>query len=287
MSVLSKLRSSGVAHAVSHAAGKVGSAAKQQVQAAATTAKQDAMDAAQSAAKTALQKLFGPVFHAQAKLPPYTPLPAGALDAAKARSSGMTHVQRLARDSHDGPHEPVTLAISGTRAQLEAALEQAGWAKSKPESVSADVRAALALVTSNTALGKLVRVQDDASPMSTMYVGGQAQVMAFEKNNDHHQGRDHLRVFATGQTDAQGRPVWEIAASRDLAFDLDTRTLHACHQIDHHVDRERDMVMADLLGTGRVADWHVAQGKRPAAVSDYLARHYPTDGNVYEVSLAG
>ena len=103
-------------------------------------------------------------------------------------------------------------------------------------------------------------------------------MIAFEKNNDHHQGRDHLRIFASGKTDAQGRPIWEIAATRDLAFNLNTQTLHATHQIHHHLDGERDMVMADLLGTGNVASWNVAQGVRPANVTDFLKRQYTTDG---------
>ena len=133
----------------------------------------DGMDAPKKAAEAALQKLFGPVFHAQANLPPYTKLPAQALADAKARSTGMTYVQRLARDSHGGPHEPVTLAVSGTLPELETTLEKAGWVKSEKESPTADIRSALSLLTGNTALGKFVDVQDDAdSPMSTMYVDG-------------------------------------------------------------------------------------------------------------------
>jgi hypothetical protein len=45
------------------------------------------------------------------------------------------------------------------------------------------------------------------------------------------------------------------------------------------------MVMADLLGTGQVADWKVASGQPAPADAAHLAKSYQTDNNVYLVAL--
>ena len=253
--------------------------------------KKEAEAALASAAKSgtplnrALDQVLPEKYVAHAALPGYTPLPAAELDAAKARSGDLTHPLGVIRDPHGGMHEPLSLEVSGTRSQLVRALKQAGWVQAEPATRGAQLRTDLSLALAGTGLSKRVDLDEKNSPVSAMLVNGKPQVLSFEKNDDHHQGRDHLRIYPTGRTDARGRPVWAIAATRDVQYTLNLRTFKASHQIDHAIDRERDMVMADLLNTGQVADWKVARGQPGPAEAAHLKQAYQTDNNLYLVDL--
>ena len=59
-------------------------------------------------------------------------------------------------------------------------------------------------------------------------------------------------------------------------------------------DRERDLIMRDLLASGQVTTWASVQGQRPAGLEgsplptgDLSVHQYRTDGRVYEVRLGG
>lgn len=219
-----------------------------------------------------------------ANLPAYTALPPGALSAAEARSQGMTVPQPVIRNPQGSPCEPVTLYVTGTQAQLEAALAKQGWKKADNLSLWNGVKSDLTLLDRVTGLSKIFNYNYNSSPMTVMSVNGKKMVMAFDKNDDHHTGRDHLRVFETGKTDAQGRPVWAIAATRDTAIDIKLPSTGKNHQTDNHLDPERDMIMADLLKSG-VKDWNVAQGKMSPADQAHVDKTYQYDGKVYTASL--
>jgi hypothetical protein len=55
--------------------------------------------------------------------------------------------------------------------------------------------------------------------------------------------------------------------------------------VDTHLDPERDMVMADLLGTGDVRDWRIAQGKPSGSDAARIGQRWQTDGRVHVVNL--
>lgn len=251
----------------------------------ASSLQEDGLDAGKSAAEAAFQKLFGPTLELQAKLPAYDALSPTALAAAQARSPGTTTPQQCISSPNGQLHEPVTLTVTGTQAQLQAALEKAGWVVAKPNTTANGVLSGVSLASSLPGLSKYISVGDSGGAMSSMLLDGKPQVMAFEKNDDQHRGRDHLRVFATGQINASGQPIWAIAATRDTAFKLNTATLSASHVIDHDIDPERNQVMADLLGSGEVANWTVAKGTRSATDAQAIQHNYVTDGNVYQVAL--
>jgi hypothetical protein len=242
----------------------------------------DALDPGKTVAEAALQKLLGPTVELAGRLPGYDPLPPGALAAAEARSPGLTTPQQFIRSADGHTHEPITLTVAGSQAQLEAALEKAGWVVAKPNTTANGLRSGLSLASSLPGLSSVIDVGDAGGPMSTMLLDGRPQVLAMEKNDDHHRGRDHLRVFATGQTNASGQPIWAIAATRDTAFKINTATLSASHAIDHDLDPERDQVMADLLSSDAVSTWMVARALPTDAAA---VQHYSTDGNVFQVTL--
>jgi hypothetical protein len=191
-------------------------------------------------------------------------------------------------------NEPVCMVVAGTREELVKAFEQAGWTQAEKGSIASKVHKDVAELVKLAHLDKLgLDYNPQNTEISSAYLRGKAQDLAFNKNDDHHLVRDHFRVYDTGRKDAQGRPVWEIAATRDIASLIDPKTLglKQGHDIAPEVDRERDMIMADLLKTGLVKDWKVAQGvqtpeeKANTDAKFTGANHGKIDGRVYMVDL--
>jgi hypothetical protein len=220
-------------------------------------------------------------------MPPYTELSPAERARAEARSGGLDVPQALTIKSDDPPGaptgEPVVIEVHGSFQDLRKALEMAGWVKADRGGGLNSLKAFAVLGWHKLGLSRVVDFQYAGAPMSTLFLGGKPQVAGFETNNDHHLVRDHFRVFDSGRKDPQGRPIWQIAASRDTGIWFDSRGSH--HSIETALDRERDMVMADLLGTGRVATWRIARGEMPAADRARMDRIYRTDGRVYVVEL--
>ncbi len=217
------------------------------------------------------------------KMPPYSPLPAAERARAEARSHGLALPQHVST-KEGATCEPVTLEIHGSLADVRRALGKAGWAEADKNGLVNSLRTNF--VTFWHALGgdRLVDAEYERSPMSTLTLHGKPQVAGFEKNNDHHVVRDHIRVFDSGRRDAQGRPVWEVTASRDTGITYDTKGSH--HQVDLDLDKERDMLAADLLGTGLVSNWRVARGELEPGLARALdAKGFRTDGRIYVMDV--
>lgn len=212
---------------------------------------------------------------------PYTPLSPVERVAAEQRSVGMTYPQRSIQGDSGKRHEPITLAVSGSREKLIETLQKAGWTQADDVDVVSGAKTALTTI-SRYVPG--VKYDYEAVPMANMYLDGRPNEFAFNKNSDHGVTRDHMRIFKTDKTDEHGDPIWEIAATRDTALGISPKDLNTWHEIDKNLDPERDMVMADLLGTGRVKSWHVAKGELDPADAE-SCKKYQTDGKVYVVSL--
>lgn len=233
----------------------------------------------------ALDQLLPPSYVAHPVMPAYTPLTPAQIDAAKVRSGNLTQPLDVIRDPKGHPHEPLCIQLTGTREQVERAFAKAGWVQAEATTLGAQLRTDLSLAVAGTGLSKVIDFNEENSPVSPMLVNGKPQEIAFEKNDDHHQCRDHLRLYDTGKTDAQGRSIWQLAATRDVSYTLNLRTFQASHQIDRAIDRERNMVMADLLNAGVVEDWSVAQGVPDAATAKHLERSYQTDNQIFLATL--
>lgn len=218
-------------------------------------------------------------------LPAYKKIPAAALAAAEARSKGATFQQQMTRGSNGGTTEPISFEIHATPDQLYKALEKAGWVPSQKLSILHSARVFGLLLLDKLHLAKPLHISYDNSPMSTLSLNGKPCIAAFEKNNDHHKGRDHLRVFDTGKRDAKGQPILAIAATRDTGCTMFLPKLGTTHHTDRNIDRERDLIMADLLKTGTVKDWRVAQGTMSPEERTTCDQMYDTDHKGYIVTL--
>lgn len=245
--------------------------------------------------------LFGGLFSGRTVLlpgvaRPYPAPTAQERQAAEARGQGRNVRQDFLAGDSAGLHkeEPVNLVVTGSLADLTRALEATGW-------VAADSRTPWNFI--KAAASALFRLGHYAeAPVSAQFLNGQAEVVAFNKQSDHNLSRDHMRVYRQGTDPVSGQPIWAIAATRDTALEVAfPRTgprpwqwqLPAVgHAVDKAIDRERDLIMRDLLTSGLVTDWASVKGQRPAGLEgtllpsgDLSVHKYRTDGQVYEVRL--
>jgi hypothetical protein len=224
-------------------------------------------------------------------LPPYPELDAALRAEAATRGLGRElrqgAISSSANDDHF--HEPVGLVVHGDKQQLLTLLAGRGWVKANPRNVWSYLKMAGSVVT------RLWNEQ--GSPVSPMYLDGKLEDYALNKHGDYVLARDHMRVYD------QGEAGLAIAATRDLAA---TVTFHHPtgifkwqapnfgHATDDECDRERDLVMVDMLASGQVRAWSAVRGKLPESpVVKYQpdgsvqVSHYRSDGLVYEVWLEG
>lgn len=235
---------------------------------------------------------------------PYPVLSPNILAAARARGKGQVLPQPFIGHHRDGkqPSEPVNLVVHGSKMQLVQALESQGWKQAQGLGLRSAVRAALSVLTRT--------VNAPNAPVSHMYLDGKPAAMAFSKNSDHNLSRDHLRIWQTG-IDPHGEPIWAIAATRDTSVHLQGElhvplisfrggklrytprwpSLHMDHGTDKAgIDGERDLIMLDLLHSGRVQTWSAVEGQRKLTEQRlrdgfYQVNGYTTDGKMFDVRL--
>ncbi len=143
---------------------------------------------------------------------------------------------------HGHPGDMVNFAIVGTREQVQAAFQAAGWT-----AVDKSVQEAIL----DGLLKTLSREAYTAVPMSTLYLFGRPQDMSYARADPLLVAaeRHHLRVWQSDKTVA-GRPLWVGSATHDIGFEKDQRTGGVTHKIDPEIDKERDYLLQSFDAAG-------------------------------------
>ncbi|HEX7915296.1 LssY C-terminal domain-containing protein [Rudaea sp.] len=159
-----------------------------------------------------------------------------ALAAAGTRSSTPKGV----------PGDPLNLAFVGGEDDLLRLMAKAGWFPADPITLRSSLR---------IAMDSIVRRPYVAAPVSSLYVGGRKQDLAFEQpaaNNP--SKRHHVRFWRIA---ASGPAQWMAAATYDTSIGLSRSNGHVTDHVTHHisadVDAERDKLLADLQRAGGVS----------------------------------
>jgi len=116
---------------------------------------------------------------------------------------------------------------------------------------------------------------DPVAPMAPLTYRGITSAVAFQKSLNTVSKRHHIRIW---QGSFPGTQVWLAAATHDVTIALDPRHLTLTHRIDPLIDRERSMVVNDLVAAGCVSG--VGSVERPQAARLPGTRQPSmTDGN--------
>ena len=153
-----------------------------------------------------------------------------------------------ASSTHDTrPSDLINLLLLGSREQISAAFDAAGWAQARPYSFRANWKSALAIAFS---LG-----YPDA-PMSALLVNELPPDMSWQKGFNDIYKRHHIRLWRMGETE-DGQEIWIGAATRDIDVAYLRPTSFVTHKVAGLVDQERDKVVNDLTFTScaDAVDW--------------------------------
>jgi hypothetical protein len=127
------------------------------------------------------------------------------------------------------------VVLLGSREQLVSAFNGAGWS-------SADRRS---LRNSSHVYEAFSSMRSYASaPVSKLFFHGSEPDLVFEKSLDTVTQRHHVRFWKIGSFD--DREVWLGAATHDTGVKFKLNHMAFSHQIDRHIDPERDKVITDL-----------------------------------------
>ncbi|HTT68020.1 MAG TPA: LssY C-terminal domain-containing protein [Gemmatimonadales bacterium] len=135
--------------------------------------------------------------------------------------------------------DPINLLFRGTRAELDTAFERAGWTAAKRSTFGA-----LAVETEAIVLQR----SDTAAPMSHEYYLGRVEDLRYERASLSARARHHARLWRADASDT----LWAAAATEDIGVLVSARRRTVTHRIAADIDRERDLLVGDLLAGGCV-----------------------------------
>lgn len=145
--------------------------------------------------------------------------------------------------------DPINVGLVGQRADVLGAFAAAGWNPADALTLRTSLEIGLSVV--------LDRPYADA-PVSTLLYDGRPQDLAFQKaDGTSPDRRHHVRFWSVAKPDTS---LWLGAASFDRGVGVSHDTGQITHHISPDIDRERDLVMADLHAAGRVGQTTVVPG---------------------------
>ena len=159
------------------------------------------------------------------------------------RHPDLSASPRISQTADGIPGDPLNVALVGSEADIVQAMTAAGWHPADPITFHTSVR-----IVERTLLKK----PDESAPVSSLFLFGRKQDLAFEQAvGASPRQRHHVRFWRVDAGD-QEPPLWLGAATYDTSVGVSHRTGQVTHHIAPDLDTERDKCAADLTRTGWV-----------------------------------
>jgi hypothetical protein len=171
------------------------------------------------------------------------------------------------------PGDPLNVGLVGSKQQVTYAMSLAGYKPADAVTLRSSIEIGLSVA--------LDRPYADA-PVSSLYVDGRRQDLAFERPDGvSADRRHHVRLWHILEKGVEGQGVWLGAASFDRGVGVSHDTLQITHHIDPDVDRERDFLVASVSQAGVVSQTYQVTGIGPTLTSrNGEGDPYYTDGEI-------
>ncbi len=171
--------------------------------------------------------------------------------------------------------DPLNIAIVGTRRQLITAMEASGWILADRHTVKNVLRTVLCIAFEQPY---------PAAPMSSLYLFGRKQDIAFEiPTGPSPSSRHHVRFWSTNQG---GNLTWIGAASLDTGLSFIRHNLQISHMIAPDTNRERDLIVERLRAAKLVKKVALTKLGNPYRLINRVLRgSLHTDGQMAVVTL--
>ncbi|MBL9131288.1 MAG: LssY C-terminal domain-containing protein [Verrucomicrobiaceae bacterium] len=151
--------------------------------------------------------------------------------------------------------DPLNLVIVGEASEMMAALSECGWDFTHRIDGSTVRRMILAALRGNPYL---------TAPVSSLYVFGRKQDVAFQRARSSLSQRNHLRLWLAPWM-VEGRSVWVGQVSRDIGIKITKKSpTLTTHVIDPMVDEARQYVLESLLERLHISHFGFARAAEPA-----------------------
>ncbi len=171
-----------------------------------------------------------------------------------------------------GTADPLNLVVIGNPDDVYYAFIRAGW----DETETINRRSLL-----KTALSFFSGGEYRYSPVSSLYVFGRKQDVAFQKARENIHERNHLRLWMSPAR-FQGKAIWMGQISRDIGVHFTRKTI-TTHKIDPDVDETREYLLEDLAYAQSLWKFGYADGVGEAAMDqprgNLTGDPYFTDGH--------
>lgn len=131
--------------------------------------------------------------------------------------------------------DPLNLVLIGMPQDVYTAFIRAGWDETETVTATSGWKTAMSFLSGG---------EYRYSPVSSLYVFGRKQDVAFQKARDNIHERNHLRLWMSWVT-YEGLPVWIGQISRDIGVRFTKKTI-TTHKIDPNVDETREYLLENL-----------------------------------------
>lgn len=207
------------------------------------------------------------------------PSSAMSQDLARKLSPALfANIPRRVQDQQGNPGDMVNFALIGSEQQVKTDLANAGW-------IPTDANTQDALI--HGLLQTLEHQSYHAVPMSTLYLFGRPQDMAYARGHDLEvaASRNHLRLWKSAEI-VDGKPLWVGSATHDHGFETDQRNGGITHHIDPDIDQERDFIVQSLADSGGArAAAYVLPANPVASAKTATGGSFTTDGRIAVILL--
>jgi hypothetical protein len=177
------------------------------------------------------------------------------------------------------PGDPLNLGLIGGEADVVRSMLDAGWSPADPITLRSSLRIAESVV--------FRRAYVDA-PVSNLYLFGRRQDLAFEKPAGRDaRSRHHVRYWKSVDLGNAGIPLFLGSATFDVKVGLSRDTGQVTHHISPDIDAQRDGLIADLTGAGRLARIYQVTGVGATLFGrNGEGDHYYTNGEMTVAVIA-
>lgn len=191
--------------------------------------------------------------------------------------------------------DPLNIGIIGTRRQLIQTMESSGWYQADPHRFQFLIKHALSILSG---------VTYSNAPVSSLFLFGRRQDIAFQIPVDGVTKRHHVRFWATTYEDKRPLSVknihwnkrrdklkgesllWVGAASLDTGLGLIRHNLQVTHMIDPDTNQERELIISTLKSQDLISKCQSIKLDNPYRVVNRVWRgHLNTDGKMTVISL--
>jgi len=190
------------------------------------------------------------------------------------RHSALDDAPGTTKTADGIPGDPINVALIGTKDDLVKIMLAAKWYEAAALGLKSDLK-----IAADTVLSR----PDVDAPVSSLYLFGRKEDLAFEQPvGDNPRHRHHVRFWKSDQLH-DGRPVWLGSAIYDQRVGFSRDTGQITHVTAPNIDTERDYLFqnleqsGDLVSTLKIDGFHkVLEGRNGGGDP------WHTDGRLFE-----